>query len=154
MFKTAGLGRFLKDERGTTAIEYAMGVSFIAVAIVGALGAVGSTLEKETFAKLNGGIITASVSKDAEEGNRGAPEVAMDPIQTGSTEGTAGFEVEEQLAGGPPVDLKQEPDAKKGPPIYTISTAGPGCNNLEALSSCRPAFGQVVFDGWKGTTDD
>lgn len=155
MFKTAGVERFLKDKRGTTAIEYAMGVSFVAVAIVGALGAVGSTLERETFAKLNGGIITASISKDAEEGNRAEPApVAMDPIQTGSTEGTAGFEVEGQLAGNVPDVLAREPDPKKGPPIYTVSTAGPGCNNTEALSSCRPAFGQAIFDGWKGTSED
>ena len=155
MFKTAGVERFLKDESGATAIEYAMGVSFVAVAIVGALGAVGSTIEKETFAKLNGGIITASISKDPEEGKLDSPEPATDPILTGSTESDAAFEVEEAKAELP-VELagQSKPEAAKGPPIYTVSTAGPACNGLDASPNCRPAFGQAIFDGWKGTTAD
>lgn len=47
------LKRFLFDERGTTAIEYALMASLVAVAIIGSLSAVGnsSTVQLETIAQ-------------------------------------------------------------------------------------------------------
>jgi pilus assembly protein Flp/PilA len=42
---TARFVRFLRDERGTTAIEYALIASVISIVIVGAATSVGSSLE-------------------------------------------------------------------------------------------------------------
>ena len=41
----AVLGRFLKDEAGATAIEYALLAALVAMALVGTLVAVGNSLE-------------------------------------------------------------------------------------------------------------
>jgi pilus assembly protein Flp/PilA len=47
------LKRFLVDESGTTAIEYALMVSLIAVAIIGSVSSIGnsSTVQLETIAQ-------------------------------------------------------------------------------------------------------
>jgi pilus assembly protein Flp/PilA len=46
--------RFLKDQSGSTAIEYALIAGFVAVAIVAVLGAVGTELVKP-FEKVKNG---------------------------------------------------------------------------------------------------
>lgn len=48
------LSRFFVSERGATAIEYALVAGFIAVAIVAAVGSIGSTLNS-TFANVAAG---------------------------------------------------------------------------------------------------
>ena len=139
MSKSAGVKRFLKNECGATAIEYAMGASFIAVAIVGGLGAIGSTLEKETFAKLNDGLITASINADTA---RDEDARIADPILTGSTEGAAAFEIEEEPVTKAPATfaIQSEPKAELRPPIYTASTAKAStCEGPDTPSSCSRA---------------
>ena len=44
--------RFTKDEDGATAIEYGLIAALIAVAIIGAVGSLGETLN-ETFSDIN-----------------------------------------------------------------------------------------------------
>ena len=154
MSKPAGVKRFLKNECGATAIEYAMGASFIAVAIVGGLGAIGTTLEKETFAKLNDGLITASISTEVRQSDE---DQIADPILTGSTESAAAFEVEEEPVTKAPASfaIESEAEADVRPPIYTASTAAAStCEGPDTPSSCSRAFGNAIFDGWKGTTDN
>ncbi len=50
--------RFLKDESGATAIEYGLIAALIAVVLVGAVGAVGTSLEG-TFQTISGALDAA-----------------------------------------------------------------------------------------------
>ncbi len=156
MFKTAGVKRFLKDQRGATAIEYTMGVACIAVAITGAIGAIGTTIEKETFARLNTGIITGSIPRQADE-----PEVEVtggnsfedesEPVLRETTYDRAAFEVEEGRMGAV---AEWKPLPRTGAPIYTVSVASPSCLGTRPNSGCRPSLSGAVFNGWKGTRED
>jgi pilus assembly protein Flp/PilA len=47
-------GRFLADERGATAIEYALIASGIAAAIISIVTGVGNTVANGLYAKVNG----------------------------------------------------------------------------------------------------
>ena len=47
--------RFLQDEDGATAIEYGLIAALIAVAVIGAIGAVGNQLET-TFSSVQSGL--------------------------------------------------------------------------------------------------
>ncbi|MEM7428427.1 MAG: Flp family type IVb pilin [Pseudomonadota bacterium] len=145
----SGAGAFWRDERGATAIEYTMGAAFIAVAIVGAVGSISTTLEKETFARLNSGIVTGSIQTSAEEPQ--AVEETVEVLAVETTANLAAFEVQEQRMA--PV-AEWEPLPGNGPPIYTVSVAAPSCSSVELSSSCRPSVGQTTFQGWKGTRED
>ncbi len=41
--------RFLRDERGATALEYGMIVGFISIVVIGALGIIGETMRDDIF---------------------------------------------------------------------------------------------------------
>ncbi len=45
---------FLRSERGTTAIEYALIASLVSVTIIGAVGSIGSNISQNFYEKLIG----------------------------------------------------------------------------------------------------
>lgn len=56
---SAYLKRFLKDERGATAIEYGLIAALISVAIIGILSQLGGSLES-TFESINTSLSSAA----------------------------------------------------------------------------------------------
>ena len=50
------VGRFLNDEQGATAIEYALIASGIAAAIISIVFGVGSTVSNNLYGKVNAGL--------------------------------------------------------------------------------------------------
>lgn len=129
--------QFIADVSGATTVEYAVGAAFIVSAIVGLVGAVGTTIKAESHATvLNGKVMLASSKKDLV---RIAARSSSDPIQTGSTadatEGVA--DVAPRLRNLK--DLAHEANA--------ISL----CNAGDQVRPCRLDTTKQSFQGWRGT---
>lgn len=73
------LGKSLwKDESGATAIEYGLLAALIAVVIIGAVGTLGKTMNKN-FQKINTELATAGADVEAAGGGAQAPGGGADP---------------------------------------------------------------------------
>ena len=129
--------QFAADTRGATAMEYAVGAAFIVSAVVGVIGAVGTTIKAESYATIvNGKVVLASSEKEL---TRIAARSSSDPIQTGSTSGAA--DDEEEIA-----PRARKPRAKVSP-----ASATPFCNSDDDVRPCKLDLSSASFQGWRGT---
>ncbi|MCP5083608.1 MAG: Flp family type IVb pilin [Alphaproteobacteria bacterium] len=132
--------QFATDKRGATAVEYAVGVAFIASAVLGLAGAVGTTIKAESYATiLNGKVFLASSKKDLV---RIAARSSSDPIQTGST------------ADAPESADDMVPRARKMKTRVSEASATPFCNSGDEVRPCRLDLTKQSFQGWRGTMVD
>ena len=132
--------QFVTDACGATAVEYAVGAAFIATAVIGVAGALGTTIKAESYATIiNGKVLLASSKKDLV---RIAARSSSDPIQTGST-----------VDANKPAD-GAVPRARDTKGKVNEAAATPFCNAGDEVRPCKLDFTKQSFQGWRGTMVD
>ena len=130
--------RFMAHKGGATTTEYCIMAAFTATAILGLIGAIGTTIKAESFAQITNTKVALATGKKKER-LKLASSRTIDPIQTGSTKQTQ-------------PKAKQSASAKM--PTQRVANTAPPCTKEHKSGPCTLDLETQAFNGWKGTVLD